>query len=790
MARVSEEISKANTVGQGKTDANLSQDSNHLGGISADDYATKKYVQEYHDTKEGSLKNYIDSQDQSMLNQAKEYTNAMVRNQDFSEFAKLTDVQALDKKLTEDLTEGLTAQKNYTDQKTQAIVNDVNSNFQNVENSINSLNGSVNNLFQSVSSGKSQIAGAITDKGVSTSANDSFSTMANNIRAISSGGGEIDPNFVNTSDGNATSEDIRLGKIAYAKGQKIYGSLVPEGISTDDATAVASDILLGKTAYVKGEKVYGTLIQEAEPGMPTYGTDTSNATAVASDILYGKTAYARGQLLVGTLRNTEVEEIYGINVNEYEFRSLYLPTQDDETEEAITRTCLAFSKDLNFCVSAVTIGENKYVESYPIGENGVYTIRGEVSVPGGSINTGPKKKYRYTYEELGLGNETIYSMGLGQKGVDGDNKLCYLMILSELHNEESNNYTLRVHGYSYHLEENGQIGKLYENEEMIIENLVEDIKTSSNSFWRNTYHTISANLDPERFMIFTRSTFYSVLIGRNIVLNPYILIHDYSFSQSYGLLEGSAEFSDDDRYIQSNTENTPSTTDYHVYEDGVLAEVDTFGGYYYDFITSGGYAHRNLHGTDYFLRIESESSGFNIDFITKDNDIDENVATISVDYSILPSTSDTRMIFNFLILPDNKKIFAIIADRYYSRGSKARNPRMVTIELEGDTIETLEAKVTSYIDLGLYIPWSSGSNTTNLVHNEDYSKIFLNYNSSMYGFFADTDEKLVGVKYKNKYFYATDVDHLTATTNDVRVGKTFIGANKVPQLGTMEVSEQ
>ena len=70
MARVSEEISKANTVGQGKTDANLSQDSNHLGGIPADDYATKKYVQEYHDTKESSLKNYIDSQDQSMLNQA------------------------------------------------------------------------------------------------------------------------------------------------------------------------------------------------------------------------------------------------------------------------------------------------------------------------------------------------------------------------------------------------------------------------------------------------------------------------------------------------------------------------------------------------------------------------------------------------------------------------------------------------------------------------------------------------------------------------------------------------
>ena len=39
--------------------------------------------------------------------------------------------------------------------------------------------------FQSVSSGKSQIASAITGKGVSTSPNASFSTMASNIRSIS-----------------------------------------------------------------------------------------------------------------------------------------------------------------------------------------------------------------------------------------------------------------------------------------------------------------------------------------------------------------------------------------------------------------------------------------------------------------------------------------------------------------------------------------------------------------------------------------------------------------------------
>lgn len=48
----------------------------------------------------------------------------------------------------------------------------------------NTVQQAIDQLFTSVSNGKNLIASAITDKGVSTSGNDSFQTMANNILNI------------------------------------------------------------------------------------------------------------------------------------------------------------------------------------------------------------------------------------------------------------------------------------------------------------------------------------------------------------------------------------------------------------------------------------------------------------------------------------------------------------------------------------------------------------------------------------------------------------------------------
>lgn len=54
------------------------------------------------------------------------------------------------------------------------------------------LDDKVDECFQSVSNGKRMIADAITDKGIETSATDTFEQMADNILAIPTGGGDIE----------------------------------------------------------------------------------------------------------------------------------------------------------------------------------------------------------------------------------------------------------------------------------------------------------------------------------------------------------------------------------------------------------------------------------------------------------------------------------------------------------------------------------------------------------------------------------------------------------------------
>lgn len=152
-------------------------------------------------------------------------------------------------------------------------------------------------------------------------------------------GVEGNQSVVDTSDANATSDDIVQGKTTYVNGQKVTGTVqeinsdlgVSEGEYVTNDTIplvgvtetnisapipdtvllrgdnksqiimvvknsdIATDAGLTSDKLVEGNKILGIT------GTAKIGTDTSDANATAKDIVSGKTAYVNGNKLSGTI---------------------------------------------------------------------------------------------------------------------------------------------------------------------------------------------------------------------------------------------------------------------------------------------------------------------------------------------------------------------------------------------------------------------------------------------------------------------------------------------------------
>ena len=121
---------------------------------------------------------------------------------------------------------------------------------------------------------------------------------------------EVNCSGLDTSDATAAASDILNGKTAYAKGNKITGTIQSLDTSsympsTEDQVIESGQYLLG-TQTIRGDS--SLVSDNIKSGTSIFGVngkesvvDTSDATAAASDILNGKTAYVDGNKVEGSI---------------------------------------------------------------------------------------------------------------------------------------------------------------------------------------------------------------------------------------------------------------------------------------------------------------------------------------------------------------------------------------------------------------------------------------------------------------------------------------------------------
>lgn len=153
--------------------------------------------------------------------------------------------------------------------------------YQGTESEFNESLSKLNDLFTSVSNGKNLIAGAITDKGVSTSGSDTFQQMADNIGAIETG--------TDTSDATATAGDILSGKTAYGASGKITGTIQSvAGKTVTPGTSVQTAVAAKKytTGAVKVASDANLVAENIKEGVSIFGVLGSLASAKSFNLVY------------------------------------------------------------------------------------------------------------------------------------------------------------------------------------------------------------------------------------------------------------------------------------------------------------------------------------------------------------------------------------------------------------------------------------------------------------------------------------------------------------------------
>lgn len=175
-----------------------------------------------------------------------------------------------------------------------------------VDSEVAAINAGLEEVKKSVSDGKSAIATAITNKGMTTSVNADFATMASNID-------DIVTLKEGTSDATVAANKMLSGVIGYGKdGVKVTGNIPSKAAATITPGASAQTIAAGQ--YLTGVQTIAgdadLISANIKSGANIFGVagnsnvvDTSSGTATAAQILSGAKAWVDGKEITGSMVN-------------------------------------------------------------------------------------------------------------------------------------------------------------------------------------------------------------------------------------------------------------------------------------------------------------------------------------------------------------------------------------------------------------------------------------------------------------------------------------------------------
>lgn len=553
--------------------------------------------------------------------------------------------------------------------------------------------------------------------------------------------------FISVSNGKKTVADAITGKGVATSGDASFkqmadniNAILTFNEGTAGGTATAQDIMYGKTAYARGSLIVGSFIP----------FDTMDATATAADIRAGKSAYVKGQKIYGNLIYTgeidhepnpdnpypekaEVELIYEDKDGGMKFGFI----------QNISSDVSAISSDRRIMVTIDNT--EKKLKTYKKSVNGTYLQ--EINQEGILITP------EYTFSELGIPeNVSIDTVSIGKMNTY-ENESGYETRIALVSNDASHTiYIFRLSTYDGVIET--------ENETFIA-----GVEGATASFVRyNKWIITPEDSGSNSEVVWSPYSYKFAYFNTIYELKDTTMGTTENYDDAYEVLdtltgEGSSRgFKDNDIKFLNN--------------DRVVCYKYTVNTIYYIYINVYDEYFTLLKHTQATL-ILSPDCLYGINGNGEMCAVTINYTNGNLSYQVIKSEtgigSGLHSIKGYITSSNNYLILFGPFSQVYIYAIDFQNSTCeLSNEYDVDEIITLQ-KVKYLYDL----------NSSSLVVGS-YNKLYLIEP-------IVNEKNLVGVRYNGETYYSNlyKTGKLTATQEDVRAGKTFIGYNGYPETGTM-----